>query len=90
MNEGETPKPEQEVGKITGYFAKPCAASLTITKGSLKVGDNIWIKGHTTDLKQTIASMQVDNQPVQEAHEGQSVGIKVSDRVRHNDIVYKI
>jgi len=58
--------------------------------GSLKVGDKIRIKGHTTDLEMEVGSMQVNNANVTEAKAGDSIGIKVSDRVRAGDSVYKI
>jgi len=81
--------PEEEIGVVSDFFARPVVAGINLT-GSLKVGDTIHIKGHTTDLTLTVASMQIQNQNVQEATAGQSVGIKVSDRVRRGDKVYKV
>ncbi len=81
--------PEEEVGKVSDFFAHPVVAGIELT-GALKVGDTVHIKGHTTDLELTIGSMQIDNVNVNEAKAGDSVGIKVSDRVRHGDIVYKV
>ena len=81
--------PEEEVGKISDFFAHPVVAGIELTK-ALKVGDTIHVKGHTTDLELTIGSMQIDNVNVNEAREGDSIGIKVTDRVRHGDIVYKV
>lgn len=77
-----------EAGKVTGFFAHPSAAIVEVTCDSLKVGDTILIKGHTTDFEQRIESMQIEHEPIQEAKRGQIVGIKVKDRVRHNDVVY--
>ena len=57
---------------------------------ALKVGDKIHIKGHTTDLGMTVDSMQIDNVSVQVAKAGDSIGVKVSDRVRSGDTVYKV
>jgi putative protease len=54
------------------------------------VGDKIHIKGHTTDLVVTVESMQIDNAPVQEAGAGDSIGVKIAERVRHGDSVYKV
>jgi len=82
--------PEEEVGKVAGYFAQIGVAAIDITKGSLKVGDKIHIKGHTTDFEQTVDSLQVEHQNVSEAKPGDSIGIKVQDRVRDHDIVYKV
>ncbi len=56
----------------------------------LKVGDRIHIKGHTTDIELTVDSMQINNVDVQEVKAGDSVGIKVSDRVRRGDTIYKV
>jgi translation initiation factor IF-2 len=81
--------PEMEIGKVSDFFARPVVAGIDLG-GSLKVGDKVHIKGHTTDLEMTVASMQIDNKDVTEARKGQSVGIKVPDRVRQGDTVYKI
>ena len=47
-------------------------------------------KGHTTDFTETVQSMQIDNQPVDEAKVGDMIGVKVKERVRENDIVFKV
>ncbi|MBI1953234.1 MAG: hypothetical protein HYS41_03835 [Candidatus Omnitrophica bacterium] len=86
----ETTPVGQEIGEIIGFFAVPSAAIIKISKGTLKLGDHLWIRGHTTDLKETVQSMQVDRADITEAKTGQEVGIKVSQRVRRNDKVYKI
>ncbi len=80
---------EQEVGKVQKFFAKPSVAAIEVTAGVLKIGDKLHFKGHTTDFEENIASMQVDNQPIEEAKPGDLIGIKVKERVRENDIVYK-
>lgn len=82
--------PEEEVGKVVGYFSKIGVAAIDITQGSLKVGDKIHIKGHTTDFEQVVDSIQIEHQNVQEAKPGDSIGIKVKDRVRDHDMVYKV
>jgi len=82
--------PEEEVGKVASYFAKIGVAAIDITQGSLKVGDTIHIKGHTTDFEQTVDSIQIEHQNVEEAKPGDSIGIKVQDKVRDHDIVYKV
>ncbi|MCX7911701.1 MAG: translation elongation factor-like protein [Dehalococcoidales bacterium] len=81
--------PEIEVGKVKDFFARPVVAGIDLT-GSLKVGDKIHIKGHTTDIEMVVASMQINNVNVTEAKAGDSVGIKVPDRVRPGDKVYKV
>ena len=81
--------PEVEVGRVADFFAHPVVAGVDLT-APLKLGDRIHIKGHTTDLELTVESMQVDNKDVTEASPGQSVGIKVPDRVRRADLVFKL
>lgn len=81
--------PEVAIGKVSEFFARPVVAGIELT-GTLKVGDTIHIKGHTTDLTLTVGSMQINNANVQEARAGDSVGIKVTDRVRGGDTIYKV
>ncbi|MBI4296212.1 MAG: translation elongation factor-like protein [Chloroflexi bacterium] len=81
--------PEVLVGKVNDFFARPVVAGIELTS-SLKVGERLHIKGHTTDLEFPVESMQIDNKNVPEAKPGDSVGIKVPDRVRKGDPVYKV
>jgi putative protease len=81
--------PETEVGKVMDFFARPVVAGIDMT-GTLKVGDRIHIVGHTTNIEMVIGSMQINNANVTEAKRGDSVGIKVPDRVRAGDTVYKV
>jgi selenocysteine-specific translation elongation factor len=81
--------PEEKIGEISDFFARPVVAAIQLT-GSLKVGDKIQIKGHSTNVEIIVGSMQVHNAPVNEAKAGDPVGVKVPDRVRKGDIVYKI
>jgi selenocysteine-specific translation elongation factor len=81
--------PEEEIGSVSDFFAHPVVAGIDLT-GTLKVGDQIHIKGHTTDLELTVSSMQVNNVNVNEAKAGDAVGVKVSERVRRGDTVYKV
>jgi putative protease len=80
---------EQEIGKVKDFFARPVVAGIDMT-GTMKVGDTIHIKGHTTDLQMAITSMQIDNKNVEVAKSGDAVGIKVPDRVRPGDTVYRL
>jgi len=80
---------EVEIGVVSDFFARPVVAGIELT-GTLKVGDKIRIKGHTSDLELAVTSMQIQNQNVEEAKSGESVGIKVPDRVRRGDKVYKL
>ncbi len=81
--------PEELIGVVMDFFARPVVAGIDLS-ATLEVGDRIHIKGHTTDLELTVESMQINNVNVQEAKAGDSVGIKVSDRVRGGDKVYKV
>jgi selenocysteine-specific translation elongation factor len=80
---------EELIGKVADFFARPVVAGIELT-GGLKVGDKIKIKGHTTDVELIVGSIQVDSADVPEAKAGDSIGIKVPDRVRAGDHVYKI
>jgi translation elongation factor EF-1alpha len=80
---------EKEVGRITHFFTKIGVAVIEITGGSLKVGETIHIKGHTSDFKQTVESMQQEHQQIMEAKKGDSVGMKVEEPVREGDLVFK-
>ena len=80
---------EEIIGKVSDFFAHPVVAGIELT-AALKVGDKICIKGHTTEIEMTVDSIQIDNAQVAEAKAGDSIGIKVSDRVRSGDLVYKI
>ena len=86
----KAPPPGEEIGQVVAFFGVPSAAIIALSKGSLKLGDCIWIVGHTTDLKQTIESMEIDRKPITQAAAGQEVGIKVTARVRRHDKVYKV
>ena len=81
---------EVMVGKVTDYFAKIGVAALVINNGELSLGDTIHFVGHTTDFEQKINSIQIEQQAVDSAKTGDAVGIKVKDRVRHGDKVYKV
>jgi selenocysteine-specific translation elongation factor len=81
--------PEVVIGKVTDFFARPVVAGIELT-ANVKMGDKIHIKGHTTDLELTVDSMQINNANVDQAKAGDNIGIKVSERVRRGDIVYKV
>ena len=80
---------EQEIGTVSDFFAHPVVAAIELT-GSLAVGDKIHFQGHTTDLEMEVNSMQIENDPVEQAKAGDSVGVKVPERVRKGDTVYKV
>ncbi len=81
---------EEKVGEVVKFFAKPSVAAVKIVSGELKVGDTIKITGHTTAITDTIESMEVNNQKVEKAVPGDYIGVKVSDRVRPGDEVFRV
>lgn len=81
---------EEEIGKITHFFSKINVGVFELSKGMLKIGDTIHIKGHTTDFYQKVESMQVEHAPVESAKPGEPVGIKVESAVRENDLIFKV
>ena len=80
---------EIEVGKVIDFYSKPVVAGIVLSD-TLKVGDTIHIVGHTTDIEMSVNSMQIDNATVNEGKAGDGIGIKVPDRVRQGDRVYKV
>ena len=81
---------EEEIGHITHYFPKIGVAVIEVTAGSLKVGETIHIKGHTSDFTQAVESLQQENLPVPEVKKGVSAGMKVKEHVREGDRIYRI
>lgn len=81
---------EEKVGRVQKFFAKPSVAALEVTAGVLRIGDTLHFKGHTTDFEETITSMQIEREAIEEAKAGDLIGIKVKERVRENDTVYKV
>ena len=80
---------EVEIGTVTDFFAKPVVAGIELS-GTLRIGDGIHIKGSTTDMELTVESMQVERVDIANGKPGDLVGIKVPDRVRRGDTVYKV
>ena len=81
--------PDVEIGKVTEFFARPVVAGVELS-GTLKVGDKVHIKGSTTDMELTVDSMQIERVNITVGKLGDIIGIKVPDRVRRGDKVYKV
>jgi putative protease len=79
----------EKVGEISHYFTKIGVAVVDLTS-ALKVGDRIAVKGMTTSFEQNVGSMQIEHETIQAAKAGDSIGMKVMDRVRKGDIVYRL
>jgi len=81
---------EELVGVVEKFFAQPGVAAVKVTRGTIKKGDTLRYIGHTTNFTDQVASMQVNNQPVEEAKAGDFIGVIVKERVRESDKVYKV
>ena len=79
----------EKVGEVSHYFTKIGVAVVELT-GKIKVGDSISVKGMTTNFEQKVESMQVEGENIEEANPGDDIGMKVADRVRKGDIVYRL
>ena len=81
---------QEKVGFVSNYFSKISVAAVEITDGTVAVGDTLHFLGHTTDFESTVHSMQIEHKSVSSAKKGDSVGVKVPEKVRERDKVYKI
>lgn len=81
------PMPEEKVGEVTHFFTDISVAVIELS-GKLTVGDTIHVKGATTDFEQKVESMEIEEEKIKEARAGQSIGMKMTDRVREGDEVY--
>ncbi len=88
-NEEPLPEEGKLIGKITHYFGNIEVAVIELSD-TLKVGDNIRIVGGETDFTQIVDSMEVEHKKVEEAKKGDSVGLKVGQKVREGYKVYKL
>ena len=80
---------EKRVAKVTHYWAKIGVAAIKLYD-TLRVGNTIHVSGSTTDFEQTVDSMEIEHEAVKVAKKGQEVGLKVNERVRKGDRVYKV
>lgn len=80
---------ERKVGKVTHYYNKLGVAAIELDSGEIMPGDHLHIVGHTTDADVIVETLELDHTQIREAHEGQNIGVKVNERVREHDEVYK-
>lgn len=85
----EEAKEKKLVGRVTHFFSKISVAGIELSH-PLNVAETISIEGATTNFEQQVESMQIENQTVSEAKPGDIVGIKVKDKVRKGDKVYRV
>jgi translation elongation factor EF-Tu-like GTPase len=83
------PPGTERIGIVTHYYSHLSVAIVQLETGSLRVGDFIHIKGHTSDFAQPVDSLEIDHVHVNEARPGQSFGVRVKDHAREHDVVYK-
>lgn len=79
----------EKVGEVSHYFTRISVAVVELS-APLRVGDHIAIKGMTTNFEQAVDSMQIEHEKVEDAKSGDSIGLKILDRAREGDIVFKI
>lgn len=80
----------EKIGEVTHYFPHVNAAAVKLLRSGLKVGDVIYLKGHTTDFKEEVQSIQLDHESIVEGKKGQEIGLSVNSRVRIGDSVYRV
>ena len=81
---------EQKIGTVSHYYGHISVAAVKVTEGELRVGDTVHIKGHTSDFKQTVESIQIEHEEVEVAKAGDQVGITVTEHARVHDDVFKV
>lgn len=80
---------EEKIGSVTHYFDTPQVGAIELT-GDLEVGDRVAFRGHTTDFEQEIDSMELEHESVETAVAGEEIAVKVDQRVREGDEVYRL
>ena len=80
---------EKEIGYVSNYYSRISVAAVEMTAGTLSVNEIIHIKGYTTYLEMKVDSMQIEHESVIEVKQGDSIGLKVPERVKRKDKVYK-
>ena len=81
---------EEKIGIVEHFFTHINVAAIKITEGELKVGDTIHIVGAHTDFTQNVDRMEIEKEPIEAAKAGDAIGIKVKERAREHDVVYKV
>jgi hypothetical protein len=82
--------PEERIGVVTHYYSHLSVATVRLESGTLRVGDVIHIRGHTTDFSQRVESLEINHAPAIEVGPGDDFGLKVTEHAREHDVVYKV
>ena len=90
QGKGEVDMEEKEIGHISHYFDHISVAAIEVTDDTIKVGETLHFKGHTTDFEMQVESLQIEHESISEAKAGDSIGIKVPEKVRIGDKVFKV
>ncbi len=80
----------KKVGEVFHFYGKIGVAAIRLTDSALAIGDTVQIQGPTTNLEQTVDTLQIEHADVPHGEIGQEVGMKVRERVRKKDFVYKL
>lgn len=86
----ERPAPGARIGVVTHFYGGPSVAIVKLETGTLRIGDTIHIRGHTTDFSQRVDSLQVEHAPVETVGPQDDFGVRVDQHVREHDVVYKV
>lgn len=89
MEAGESGSEGTKIGTVTHYFAEPEVGAIRL-EDDVKVGDRVAFRGATTDFSQEIRSMEIEHEPVERAGGGDEIAVKVEERVREGDDVYRL
>jgi hypothetical protein len=84
------PPPGERIGVVTHYYGHLSVAVIKLESASLRVGERIHIRGHTSDFSQPVESLQVGHTPVNEVGPNDDFGLKVIEHAREHDVVYKV
>ena len=82
--------PGERIGVVSHYYSHLSVATLRLESGTLRVGDVIHIRGHTTDFGQRVESLEVNHAPATEVGPNDDFGLKVVGNAREHDVVYKV
>lgn len=80
----------ERIGVVTHYYSHPSVATIRLESDTLRVGDEIHIRGHTTDFSQKVESLEVNHAPATEVGPNDDFGLKVVEHVREHDVVFKV
>ena len=79
----------KQVGQVSHYYDKIGVAIIDLS-APLKVGDKIKFEGHGADFEQAVDSMEAEHEAVQKAKKGDTVGVKVGQKVKEGMAVYLV